>query len=293
MHIPTLRYAMTFLVLAVTALTASGQMRSGREVEFNKPPYYKTFHKKADSNRDNTVRVPIRPYYGMYNPAMNNQDALEYMAEKMNTYLDSAEQIRVINGPVLKNNHWPETYYGDEGLSSFQEVSYAGNRKTALYITEPSKQWKNETGQLMDRAQADYVLVINLIITEVHMRSDWRGRKEIPLGTGYTFKQPWLSDLDSPLGVVALTGAVYDRNGKLVRSGVEGIAAAKPQFWQNALLKTFVKGKFSEVGDVDDPYTVLHEYKRTDLPGEPPAWQIALQNLVAQLMQDEGALILP
>jgi hypothetical protein len=293
MHIPILRYAITFIMLAVTSLTAFGQMRSGREVTFTKPPYYKTFQKKSAPNRSNTVVVPIRPYSGIYNPSMNNTDALEYMTEKMNQYLDLAGSIRGVKVPALKHTHWPETYYGDEGLSSFQESSYSGNRKTALYITEPSKQWKEEAGQLLNEANADYVIVINLILTEVYMRSDWRGRKEVPLGTGHTLKQPWLSDLDTPLGVVALSGAVYDRNGKLIRSGVEGIAAAKPQFWQNALLKTFVKGKFSEVGDVDDPYTVLHEYKRTDLPGEPPAWQIALHNLIAQLVQDEEALILP
>jgi hypothetical protein len=293
MHIPTLRYAMTFLILAVTALTAYGQMRSGREVEFTKPPYYKTFQKKADPNRGNTVFVPIRPYYGIHNPAMSNPEGLEYMAEKISQYLKSIDTVRIMHGPELKQTHWPETYYGDEGLNSLQESSYSGNRKTALYITEPSKQWKNVIEQDLGEENADYVLVINLILTEVYMRSDWRGRKEVPLGTGYTLKQPWLSDLDTPLGVVALGGAVYDRKGKLIRSGVEGIAAAKPQFWQNVLLKTFIKGKFLEVGDVDDPYTVLHEYKRTDLPGEPPAWQIALQNLVAQLMEDEGALILP
>jgi hypothetical protein len=293
MRTPVQRYAITVVVLAATALTAYGQARSGREVEFGKPPYYRTFQKNITVSRESTVHVPIRPYHGILNPAMNNPDALEYMAEKMNQYLDGAGLNTGFKGPALTNNHWPETYFGDEGLTDFGEAAHSGNRKTALYITEPSKQWKNDVERVLDTANAEHVLIINLIITELHMRSDWRGRKQVPLGTGYTLKQPWLSDLDTALGVVALSGAVYDRKGKLIRAGVEGIAAAKPQFWQNALLKTFLKGKFSEVGDVDDPYAVLHEYRRTDLPGEPPAWQIALHNLVAQLIQDEESLIVP
>jgi hypothetical protein len=97
----------------------------------------------------------------------------------------------------------------------------------------------------------------------------------------------WLNDLESTVGVLMLSGALYRRDGRLVRAGSEGIIAGRPSFWQSVLAKTITggRGRITTIGDADDPNVVLTEHRRIDLPGEPLAWEVALDNLLRQLLQ--------
>jgi hypothetical protein len=130
-----------------------------------------------------------------------------------------------------------------------------GNRRTALAVTNPSRDWKRAMQPLLEQAEADHYLVLNVSLAEVYLRQDWLGRKSLPIGTDYVVPVAWMNDLESTVAVLTLSGALYDRSGKLIRAASEGILAGEPTFWQGVLAKTITggRGRITTIGEADNP----------------------------------------
>jgi hypothetical protein len=77
------------------------------------------------------------------------------------------------------------------------------------------------------------------------------------------------------VSVVQLTGALIRPDGKAVRIGAEGMLAHRTGLVMSAL------GAQALISDED--VERLRTSRRSDLPGQPLVWQVALRNLVAQL----------
>jgi hypothetical protein len=197
--------------------------------------------------------------------------------------------VRRVEGPTLRGGHWPSARLGDEEIVT-GEPRQAGNRRTAIAITRPSRDWTRAMQPILTQAGATSYLVISVGIADLYLRQDWRGRKSLPIGTDYVVPVPWLNDLESTVGVLTLSGALYDRDGRVLRAGSEGVLAGAPTFWQGVLAKTITggRGRISTIGDAEDPQAVLSQ-RRADLPGQPLAWEVALEHLVRQLLGREAA----
>jgi hypothetical protein len=103
----------------------------------------------------------------------------------------------------------------------------------------------------------------------------WRGTKVVEMGTGRVDTLPWLTGLETPVGVLQLTGAVVDSAGRAVRIGAEGILARRTRLVVGAV------GGQELLSDED--VERARTLRRDDLPGRPLAWQVAMRHLVAQL----------
>jgi hypothetical protein len=106
-------------------------------------------------------------------------------------------------------------------------------------------------------------------------QKNWRGSKEVRLGSGNSEDVPWLTSLDQPVQVLQLTGALVGADGRAVRIGAEGMLPRRT----NIVLGGFGAQELITVQDVER----LRTMRRDDLPGEPLVWQVALANLVAEL----------
>ena len=62
-----------------------------------------------------------------------------------------------------------------------------------------------------------------------------------------------------------------------MRAGAEGIAAKDSPFWVQVL-------EAQQAMSNEALHKLLHEERREDLTGNPLKWQVALRNLVAQLL---------
>jgi hypothetical protein len=144
-----------------------------------------------------------------------------------------------------------------------------------LLTKHPSKIWQQKWQQA--KIEKPYSLLIFLSFSGYQPKmKNWKGSKEIRLGTGYKVNLPWLTDLDKPLPVIQFTGALLDANGKLIRAGAEGFYFKKGSFFESliGLTEIFTKG---------DIQKVIAEHRRTDLNGKPLAWQVALEKLIKSL----------
>ncbi|HWE40910.1 MAG TPA: hypothetical protein VG432_00265, partial [Gemmatimonadaceae bacterium] len=119
-------------------------------------------------------------------------------------------------------------------------------------------------------------LVITVEISDYYVQQKGlAGRKEVELGTGYTVSLPWMTGLDTPVSVLQLTGALIDSSGTAVRIGAEGLVARRTGI---------IAGSFGTQRVVtDEDVDQLRTARRTDIPGQPLVWQVALRNLLAGL----------
>jgi len=171
-------------------------------------------------------------------------------------------------------------YYHSAGC---QEPEKDAGLHNALIVQNPTKQWREVAGATLAADSAQFLLLVSLRIGDQYPWSGWSG-KGIRLGSGYDLSLPWLSAIDRPVTVVQLVGTVVNREGKVVRSGAEGLLASKP-----GALATLLGGQ-QAVSDRQLAELVFAT-RRDDLPGQPLAWEIALRTLVSELTNRDPAAL--
>lgn len=155
-----------------------------------------------------------------------------------------------------------------------------------MHVRKPSAAWSQAMADLLARAGARYAVVVTLGVSQYPKGRKGVFGKKVVLGTGYEERVEFLTAEDRLLEVLALTGVLVDARGRVVRAGAEGILARDTPF----------AAQVFDVSKVLDDRTlrqVLTKERRRDLPGDPLSWEVALDNLVAQLRGDRAALRVP
>lgn len=145
-----------------------------------------------------------------------------------------------------------------------------------LAVARPSSDWTAWFASGLEDAGAASGLLLTLETADYWVRQkNWRGQKEVELGTGYSVDVPWLTSLDDPVSVLQLTGALIGPDGKAIRIGAEGLIARRTPLLLSAVgVQALI---------TDDDVEALRTARREDLPGRPLVWQVALRTLVAEL----------
>ena len=162
-------------------------------------------------------------------------------------------------------------------LEQRQRDGSFANEAYHLAVGRPSSSWISAMAAALDSASAGHVLVISLEVGQYWVRQrDVAGNKEVELGTDYSVAVPWLTSLDQPVQVLQLTGALIGRDGKAVRIGAEGLFARPTPLVASGF------GAQSLIREED--VQQLRTLRRTDFPGQPLVWEVALRVLVNSLM---------
>ncbi|MFC1608467.1 hypothetical protein ACFL47_10910 [Candidatus Latescibacterota bacterium] len=175
----------------------------------------------------------------------------------------------------------PDIYVGSSKSFNSPLNNYGDDedkRPMYVYYSNPTGVWKEKFLTMVSNENNDFYLYITIGFSEYFLRNkNILGSKELEIGTGYTEQAKWLSSLDTPSEVLHFTGIVINKEGTILRAGAEGIVAKRPDL-------------FDSIFNLRDPINdeelkkLLTEIRRDDLPGKPLNWQVALQNLVAQLL---------
>ena len=210
------------------------------------------------------------------------------LLDEMNAFLDSlGAGPRVATATSTDANRMvpPDVRFGCATESGMPDDdcrargdSALGRKGQTMYLSvgRPSREW---TAWSRDAMRADSVTRLLVITLEtgnyLPRQRGWRGTKDVELGTDHTVGLPWLTSLETPVSVLQFTGAVMDSTGRAQRIGAEGIYARRTRLGISAL------GAQELIGDED--IQRVREERRTDLPGQPLAWQVALTRLVEGL----------
>ena len=205
---------------------------------------------------------------------------------EMNQYLDSLRGRKAYDADLPTGAVPPDVKFGcltDAGgdcLEKEDSLIGGGSDKMKLAVGRASQEWIGLAASLGRRDSAAHSLVVTVELGQYLVRQKGiLGKKVLELGTGYTANFPWLTSLDTPVQVVQLTGALMGNDGRAVRIAAEGMLARRTN-----LLTSSIGGQNLIT---DEDIAQLRDMRREDLPGQPLAWQVAMQNLVLALTRGQ------
>jgi hypothetical protein len=276
--------------LIVGCATGSTLRSGGADTFFDRPPYY-TVQRLIEQGAVLYLPVQFRPAdAALFGPELQGQPLRSMLAD-MNAYLEGlspgprrAPADSALAGAPASSDlagSPPHVEFGCEILPDDECVNVDPRRPLRLAVRRPSRAWVEAARVEAQRAGAERILVIDLQIGNYLPRQrNWRGDKEVQLGTGYITAVPWLTALDRPASVLQVTGVLVDLDGRVVRAGAEGLIVRRT----NIVLSGFGIQALISDDDVERARTL----RREDLPGQPLMWQVALDNLVAELTGQPG-----
>lgn len=210
--------------------------------------------------------------------------ALQPLVTVMNRYLDSLAWLPagdpMLVGPSVKGV--PSLFVGSAEAET-APPSASVLREThdkfppmVLHLDKPSETWKARMTNYLVETRADYALLFWIGFNEYPKANKGIFKKKVVMGTGYEPEVRFLSAEDKPVEVLQLTGLLIRKDGEVIKAGAEAFLYEDTPFWAQAL----------EIGTSIDDRQIGHsisDQRRDDLPGRPPAWQVALQHLLEQL----------
>jgi hypothetical protein len=276
------------LAATAAALLAGGCASTGATLDsgvgdtfFERPPYYAG---QRVPDAAGIVHAPIRfqrrESVEAFEPSTLEGRPVAVLLSEMNAWLDSLRGGPALPAAALRGTP-PDVMAGCELVPDDECENADDRRPMRVAVGRPSRAWTESAAAIMDETGAGRLLVITLEVGSYlpHQRN-WRGQKEVRLGTGYSVDVPWLTALDRPAKVLQLTGALVDRQGRAIRIGAEGLLARR--------VNVFLGGFGVEALISDEDVATIRTARRPDLPGSPLVWQAALSSLVAELTGRPG-----
>ena len=294
---PEKLFAVAILLLVVImGCSLTKHFRYSSNVLLREPPFYMGENVSV-SEPVGVLPVVLDRRLQWSLPRKPLQKKFQRMVENINRFLISNPDydlvaLRSIDRPVQEA---PDVYVGnpfaDESPEpeTFEETiddinPIPGIHWTVVYYLEPGLPWKEGLQQRLLEKQVRYALYITLGVSEYFpVQINWKGSKAVYLGTGYSMPLKWLTSLDDPIEVMHFAGALLDDRGKILRAGAEGFYAKPAAFWQSVF-------GFKPVHGAEDLESAFHK-RRDDLSGRPLAWQVALRNLVIQLLGGRAPVV--
>jgi len=270
------------LAIAALLLSACASMVSTSSFTVKKPPFY---HGRAPISAESIGRFPavVDRCMWMSDQSFGWDDTFRKVLDSIDGMLAEHAFLDVLPAVSLSQEQSPGVFLGAREQASDKDES----RINVLEVTSPSKNWSLKAAEMMRERGLGRALFVTVSITDHWVRQrGLLGKKVLDLGTGYIADIPWLTDLETPIQVLQVNGIILDSDGKVMRSGSEGVAFTKTPFLIGALLGA------QQMMDKETVERLLTEERREDLRGAPLKLEAAVQNLVAQLT-GQGEVLMP
>jgi len=193
--------------------------------------------------------------------------------------------LRTVIGAELPSQGAPRVYVGsaigDLAPPSAEESASPADRfpPIVLHVERPTRAWQAAARELMAREALTHLLLLRVSVSQYPKGRRGVFAKDVQLGTGHSAPVKFLTAEDKLLEVLQVTGLLLDAEGRVLRAGAEGVLARDTPFSAQV---------FDIMKLLDDAAlrAALETERRPDLPGEPLSLEVAVDNLVAQLLQD-------
>jgi hypothetical protein len=138
----------------------------------------------------------------------------------------------------------------------------------------------------MAEQDLEYLVVINLAVSQYPKGRRGVFAKNVLLGTGHERPVKFITAEDTLLQVLQISGVIVNADGQVARAGAEGILARDTPFLAQAF-------ELEKVLDDEGVAAALSSERRDDLPGAPLSLEVAIDNLVGQLLLDPRRVLRP
>ena len=276
-------------LLAAGAAVATAAMGAGRTDRLDGAPYYKNYRKDLPARAVVALPVRLDPSSTEDAAHLGRPQALRLLLDELNRHLANLEWARPLDVDLPEDGA-PQVYVGSadgEHAPAAGAMEMGGPDERApmiIHLQFPSKAWRQAAGTVLADRSAQGAVVLTLGFSEFPKSYKGTFKKRVVLGTGYETDIRFLSAELEPVHVLYLTGALVDLEGQVVRTGAEGILSEDTPFWAQSI------GAQKEI-DTDMVLRLLEQERREDLPGKPLKWQVAIENLLAQLLGERSRVI--
>jgi hypothetical protein len=281
------------VILLITGCASLKNLRTSTSIRLDKPPYYhQSLLSRIDTQGMKIGHYPITS--DNLTVDSENTETWQELITEMNAFLNNTDWTIPLDPIPLPADEAPELFVGNAdmmsspvSMSSFVDEDEEEDRPImALYFRNASQEWRDALLATATENNIDAVLFFTIGFSEYFVRQkNWLGKKELALGTGHSIPVKWLTSLDDPVEVIHIMGTLMDKNGKIYRVGAEGIIAAKTASFFESII-----GLRNTMTD-DAVSAITTDLRREDLPGKPLNYRVALQNLVANLLDRKHLII--
>jgi hypothetical protein len=257
------------------------RMQSTDRKFIDEPPYYREFGNKPIPPKASIRFLPmgVKEENEWWSPSL-----LPLMTE-MDKWIRQSDWFPSTAFDQLPHQEAPEISFGARAFieehDPEDEDTSIDSDQSLLLVRQPSARWRRLWQDSLN-TQGNYVVMIHLGLSAYPVnQKDWKGNKEVLLGSGYAMDVPWLTSMDEPAPVVHVVGALLAPDGHIVRAGAEGFFSKNP----GGLLGLIGWNRWIDDKDID---TILTTHRRKDFPDEPLAWKTAVRELVGRLTMNSN-----
>lgn len=273
----------------LTSCSALEKLSTAKTDRLEQGEFYKTYEAKKMPNASSTIGIlpiTVQPSldsfdmdYDSDNPSLIElTDSIAAKVQRMPISFAFISEYDLIN-----SKNAPGIYVGSsEGDNvpygvSIQKEEFETVPPMVIHMKKPKDTWKEQVANTALENETDYFLRIWISFAEYPKVDKGLIKKQVMLGTNHSKEIRFFSDDLKPVEVLQLSGYLVDKNGNIIRAGAEGVVHNDTRFWLQVL-------DVKELIDDETIRRVLYRERRDDLPGDPLALDVAIKNLVAQLL---------
>lgn len=270
-------FVVVYLVSCATFGRGEGRGIATSGFSFNRQSLYYPKSSKLDLQEARIGYFPI-----VY--ARVPGESCDSLLINMNQFLEENSWVTKCH-PYGPREEAPYIYIGSDQVawSPCYEDRNESDPSHIIYWHDGGKMWNLQLSKRMSRYQLDYVIQLELGLSDCVLERNLFSGGKFLLGTGWEIKGSWFFSQEI-IQVLRVTGILLDRQGKICRVGGECILHAESK---SGVIESIQRVAFLTDEDVQNAHTKC----RTDLPGEPLSYQVALQNLIANLIDREDLII--
>lgn len=259
----------TVLLIIVILFVSCATMQSISEKTVEGAPYCIDLKKHVSVPSDSVCFLPVTLSEEKFFFSPNLKPLQKAVESELKIYVRDKWK----DYPILGEQK-PKVLFGVDEFFAEDDDKNAVDPPLVFKVFQPSQNWM----ATWKPPRKGYYLVVEVNVSAYKVRQkNWKGSKEVEMGTGYKVAVPWLTSLDDPIPVVQMVGMVLDQDGKVVRAAAEGFYVKRTSFGLSLL-------GVSETITKSDIESILVSHKRQDLNGKPLAYKVALKNLIKQLV---------
>lgn len=276
-----------YLSLFLLLLFSNNTVFAQQTYRLDKAPFYKTFDKNTKLTVEAAVlHLPVQIdnmtreeffYQG-------REEALQPLIAVFDQYLDSLSWSPRLSPESLPGKGTPTLFVGSSESviappsAEMLREEFDKFPPMVMHVDKPGKSWKTVLEQKLTERKAEYILVFWIGFNEYPKANKGLFKKKVVLGTDYESEIRFLSGELEPVEVLQISGMLLDKKGEIIRAGAEAFLYEDSPFWVQ------IFGARTAIDDSTLQKSIT-EIRRDDLPGRPPAWRVAIYNLVQQLTQ--------